>query len=649
MNSENGNTADQLETIKALKEERDNLKTKLDFYSSTLSSKELELEVLKKYISSIEDKLEYMRLKSRFKRIIEKILPKFLRKPLKFVLKYLLALFNKNSGIHIYKLSTTKSEALKNIKSFKKTPLISIVMPVYNVEAKLLMEAIASVENQYYTNWELCIADDCSTNQETLNVLKNIKNPKIKIIFLQQNGNISKASNEALSLTKGEYIALLDNDDTITKDALFEIVSAINEVDPDLIYSDEDKISSLGEYSSPHHKPEFSPDLLTSQNYICHFLVIKKTLIQEVGGFELGLEGAQDYDLLLKCIEKTNKIHRIPRILYHWRMIEGSTSANIGAKSYAHTALRKALENHIERKKIKATVYDGKYPSTFRLKRDIEGTPLVSILIPFKDKVELLRMCIDSILAKSTYKNFEIIGLSNNSKEEETFAVMKQYENKDSRIKFYEYNFAFNFSSLNNYGEQFCKGEHLILLNNDIEIITPDWIEALLEHSQRPEVGVVGAKLYYPNETVQHAGVIIGIGGVAGHAHKHYNRQDPGYHTRLNLIQNFSAVTAACFMVKRSIYKELNGLNHTDLTIAFNDIDFCLRVLELNYINVFTPYCEAYHHESISRGYEDAPEKQKRFQKEIDYMMTRHKKAILGPDPYYNPNLTIVSEDFSLR
>ena len=649
MNADNHNASEKPDSIASLQEEREALKTKLAFCTTTLTSKELELEVLKKYVSSLEDKLEYMRIKSRVKRVVVKVVPKIFLRPLKIVLKALLSIFKKNGNIHIYKKPLNTAQANKLIEGFAQKPLISIVMPVYNVSPKLLKAAIKSVEEQQYTNWELCIADDCSTNQETINVLKSYSTNKIKIVYLKENGNISKASNEALKLATGSYVALLDNDDTLTKDALLEVVRYINDFNPDIIYSDEDKINQLDEYSAPHHKPEFSPDLLLSQNYICHFLVIKKEIIDSVGGFEIGLEGAQDYDLILKCTEKTSNIRRIPKVLYHWRMIEGSTATNIGAKSYAHEALRKALTNHLKRKAIDAQIIDGKYPSTFRVKRSIEGAPLVSILIPFKDKIELLKMCIDSILKKSSYTNFEIIGLSNNSEEEATFAAMKQYEQKDSRIKFYEYNFAFNYSAINNYGEQFSKGEHLILLNNDIEIITPDWIEALLEHSQRPEVGVVGAKLYYPNETVQHAGVIVGIGGVAGHAHKYYNRQDPGYHSRLNVIQNFSALTGACFMVKHSIFKQLGGLNQNELTIAFNDIDFCLRAMELNCINVFTPYCEAYHHESISRGLEDSPVKQKRFQKEIDYMMARHAAAIEGPDPYYNPNLTRISEDFSLR
>jgi glycosyltransferase involved in cell wall biosynthesis len=635
--------------VDALIEENRGLKIQVGYYKDSFSKKEEEIEVLRKYIFTLEERLEHMRLKSRLSRIVKRFVPRFLWKPLKLVLRFALFVLGKKNEIHVYKPSIGKGAAIKKINAFAKNPLISVIMPVYNVDPILLEAAIKSVEDQYYTNWELCITDDCSTRQETVEVLKKINNPKIKIVFSKENGNISKASNEALRIATGEYVALLDNDDVLTNDALFEIVNSINEKDPDIIYSDEDKISFSNEFSSPNHKPDFSPDLLTAQNYICHLLVIRKSIVNEVGGFELGLEGSQDYDLILKAVEKTKKIHHIPKVLYHWRMIEGSTSSDIKSKSYAHEAMKKALSNYTKRNNIKAEVLDGKYPCTYRLKREIAGEPKVSIIIPFKDKVDLLTMCIDSILKKSTYKNFEIIGVSNNSKEEETFAAMKKYEAADSRVKFYEYNFAFNFSSINNYGEKMCQGEHLILLNNDIEIITPEWIEALLEHSQRPEIGVVGAKLYYPNDTIQHAGVIMGVGGVAGHSHKYYNRQDPGYHSRLHLIQNLSALTAACIMVKRDLYKKLGGLNEAELTVAFNDVDFCLRVLELGYLNLFTPYCEAYHHESISRGHEDTPEKLKRFQKEIDFMMGRHREKILGGDPYYNPNLTLLGEDFSLK
>lgn len=542
------------------------------------------------------------------------------------------------------------TEIKKEMNSFLQKPLISIIMPVYNVDPKWLDLAIKSIENQWYENWELCIADDKSTNKKTIEYLKSVKNPKIKIKYLDKNLNISGASNEALSLATGEYIVLMDNDDEITPDALYEVVKVINKTDAEFIYSDEDKLEMNGLFTEPHFKSNYAPDLLLSQNYISHLCVIKKSLVDKVNGWEVGLEGAQDYDLYLKVLEHTSKIYHIPKVLYHWRKIPGSTASEFSDKSYAQEAGRRSIENALKRRNIKANVLNGKYPGTYKVDYILEEQPLVSIVIPFKDKPELLKMCIDSILEKSTYNNFEIVGISNNSEEKEIFDLMKYYEIKNKRIKFYEYNVPFNYSQINNYAvNTHAKGEHIILLNNDIEIITSNWIEEMLMHSQRQEIGCVGVKLYYPNDTIQHAGVIIGIGGIAGHSHKYFDRNEPGYISRLELVQNFSAVTAACLMVKTKIFKELNGLNENDLKVAFNDVDFCLRVQEKGHRNIFTPYCEAYHHESISRGAEDNPQKIARFNAEVDYMQKRHKDILLNGDPYYNPNLTLDREDFSLR
>lgn len=538
----------------------------------------------------------------------------------------------------------------QEIDNFPSKPTVSIIMPVYNVDPKWLDLAIKSIEAQWYEHWELCIADDKSTNKATLAYLNTIKNPKINIHYLETNLNISGASNEALRLAHGEYVALMDNDDEITPDALYEMVKAIHKTGAEFLYSDEDKTEMDGISSDPHFKPDFAPDMFLSQNYISHLGVIKKELIDTVGGFTLGLEGAQDYDLYLKVLEHTDKVHHISKVLYHWRKIPGSSAADFDDKSYAQDAGRKALENALKRRGIKAKVLHGKHTGTYRVLYDIEKEPLVSIIIPFKDKPELLKMCVESILHKTTYKNIEVIGISNNSQEKATFDEMKRLENLDNRIKFYEYNAAFNYSAINNHAvKTYAKGEQIILLNNDIEIITPEWIEAMLEFSQRDDVGVVGAKLYYPNDTLQHGGVIVGLGGVAGHSHKYFNREDSGYFHRLSILQNLSAVTAACFMVKKSIFQKLQGLDEKNLKIAFNDVDFCLRVREEGYLNIFTPYCEAYHHESISRGHEDTVEKQKRFQSEVFFMQDRHQKILANGDPYYNMNLTLDREDFSLK
>jgi len=546
---------------------------------------------------------------------------------------------------YIYK-EPVKEESIKNLK---KMPLISIIMPVYNVDPKWLDLAIKSVENQWYDNWELCIADDASTKKETIKYLQRISKPKIKIKFLKKNLGISGASNEALKLAKGDYIALMDNDDELTPDALYEVVKAINAKEAEFIYSDEDKIEIDGTYVEPHFKPDFAPDMFLAQNYISHLGVIKKELIDKVGGFTAGVEGSQDYDLYLKVLEHTDKIYHIPKVLYHWRKIPGSTASKFNGKFYAQEAGRKALENAMKRRDIQATVKNGKYPGTYKIEYELKDEPLVSIIIPFKDKPELLKNSIESVLNKSTYKNFEIIGISNNSEEEETFKEMKRLERLDKRVKFYEYNIPFNYSKINNYAvKKYSNGKHIVLMNNDIEIITSDWIEEMLMFSQRDEIGAVGAKLYYPDDTIQHAGVILGIGGVAGHSHKYFKKEDNGYFSRPHIVQNLSAVTGALLMIKKDIFLKVNGLDEKNLKVAFNDVDFCLKVRDMGYLNVFTPWAEAYHYESKSRGAEDTSKKRLRFAKEVEFMKNKWGEILLN-DPYYNFNLTLDREDFGLK
>jgi glycosyltransferase involved in cell wall biosynthesis/exonuclease VII small subunit len=611
-------------------------------YASTSWKVSKPLRLLKNFVINAKLAVQYYRIHG-FVNLVNKIKSRGLKKSVTQTL-------NINSSIYSFQEPRCSKKILDEINAFKVRPLISVVMPVYNVDPKWLELAVVSLKKQWYTNWELCIADDKSTNDETIQYLKSLNDSKIKIIFLDQNVNISGASNAALSLAAGDYVALMDNDDELTSDALYEVVKTINEKGAEFIYSDEDKLEMDGSFSEPHFKPDFAPDMFLSQNYISHLGVIKKELITKVGGWELGLEGAQDYDLYLKVLELTDKIVHISKVLYHWRKIPGSTAAEFSEKSYAQDAGVRALENALKRRKISGSVENGKYPGTYRVQYDIKDEPLVSIIIPFKDKPELLDMSINSVLDKSTYKNYEIIGVSNNSEEKETFEMMSLLEQKDSRVKFIEYNERFNYSAINNYAvNNFAKGEHIVLMNNDIEIITPEWIEELLQFSQRNDVGVVGAKLYYPDDTIQHAGVITGIGGIAGHSHKYFKKEAVGYFGRLHLIQNLSANTAALFMVKKFIFDELKGLNEEKLSIAFNDVDFCLRVQEKKYLNVFTPYCEAYHHESISRGAEDNPEKVKRFNSEVEYMKERHEKILNEGDPFYNVNLTLDREDFSLR
>jgi len=551
---------------------------------------------------------------------------------------------------YTYSEAPLSEEIKEEIKNFDKKPLISVIMPVYNVDSKWLKLAIESLKNQWYSHWELCIADDASTKDETVSYLKSLDDVNIKVVYLEKNLNISGASNAAISLATGEYVALLDNDDELTPDALYEVVKTINENNAEFIYSDEDFLTINGQYTNPHFKPDFSPDLLLSHNYITHFTCFKKSLIDKAGAFRSECDGAQDFDLFLRLTEMTENIYHIPKVLYHWRMIETSTSNNSEAKPEALDNGKRAVENALERRALKGRVEKGNQNHYFKVEYEILDNPLVSIVIPFKDEPELLDMCINSILDKSTYQNYEIIGISNNSKESKTFKMMEKLKKKDERVFFYEYNVPFNYSQINNYGVNECsKGEQVLLLNNDIEIITPEWIEHMLAYSQRDDVGAVGAKLYYPNDSIQHAGVIIGIGGVAGHSHKHFFKDHIGYFNRLKCVQNISAVTAACLMIKKTIFKEVNGLNEKDLKVAFNDVDFCLRVRESGYKNVFTPYAEAYHYESVSRGYEDSPEKIKRFKTEESYMKKRHSKILKDGDPYYNVNLTLENEKFNLK
>ena len=538
----------------------------------------------------------------------------------------------------------------KELTTFDKRPLMSVVIPVFNVDKILLEKSIQSVKQQWYKNWEIIIVNDASTYSETIDYLKTIASSKINVKSLKINAGISKTSNEALSVAQGDYIVLMNHNDEITPNALYEVVKEINQSDADFIYSDEDKLEINDSYSEPHFKPDFSPELFFSQNYISHLAAIRKTIIDKVGGWSIGVEGAQNYDLYLKVFEKTNKISHIPKVLYHWRKIPGSTAAEFSDKSYAQEAGKRSLESAIQRRGISAKVHNGKYPDTYRVQYKIIDNPLISIIIPFKDKPELLDMCINSILEKSSYQNYEIIGISNNSENNETFEMMKILQQKDDRIAFYEYDIPFNYSKINNYAvNHYAKGEHILLLNNDIEIITPDWIEALLEFSQRKDVGTVGAKLYYPNDTIQHAGIAIGVLTLADHSFKHSPRKSPCYMGRESVTQNVSAVTAACLMVKRTVFNQVNGLNEDKLKIAFNDVDFCLRVQEQGYLNVFTPYCEAYHHESISRGFEDTPEKQERFASEVRYMQERHKDILKEGDPFYNINYTLEHENYSLK
>ena len=551
------------------------------------------------------------------------------------------------------KLTEERTETIrKEIAGFHYKPKISIIMPVHNMGQIWLEKAIDSVINQLYENWELCITDDASTKKHIKQTLEcYLKTERrIKVTFLNKNHGISGASNEALSLATGEFIGLLDHDDELSIDALYEYVKLLNQFPKaDLIYSDEDKIELNGKRVEPFFKPDYSPFLLLCRNYICHFCMVRKALINEVGKFRPGYEGAQDYDLILRCIEKTGpeKIFHVPKILYHWRKTPGSTAALTDAKPYAFDSAKKALSSYLNRNNIEGEVVDGRFLGSCRIKNKIINDYKISIVIPFRDQAQMLRVCLESILNKTTYGNYDIVLVNNSSEQSETYEYLNVVKD-NPKIKIIEYNGAFNYSAITNYAVSQIESDYMIFLNNDTEIISKGWIEAMLEFGQRVDVGAVGALLYYPNDTIQHAGIIIGVGNVAGHSHKHFKRKSNGYYGRIQEVHNLSAVTAACMLTRRSVFEEVNGFDD-NLSHAFNDVDYCLKIKERGYQIVYTPYAELYHHESLSRGYENSPDKRERFKNEIKYFQAKWKEVLEKGDPFYNPNLTLDKEDFSLR
>jgi glycosyltransferase involved in cell wall biosynthesis len=536
------------------------------------------------------------------------------------------------------------------IKQLHKPPLISVVMPVYNPPLNMLEDAIRSVQGQLYPNWELCIADDASTDVEVHKLLQRYADNdlRIKVLFREKNGHISAASNSALELVNGEYIALLDNDDLLREQALFWVADAIvKNPDAGLIYSDEDKVDQSGRRYDPYFKPDWNPNLFLSHNMICHLGVYRAGLVRKLGGFREGYEGAQDYDLALRCAEQLapRQIVHIPRVLYHWRSHPGSTAQAGGEKNYALLAGERALNDHFARIRIsaKAELLEfGMYRARYAIPAQ---APLVSLIIPTRNGLSLIKQCIESILAKTTYKNYEILIVDNNSDDPNTLAYFASLiDNK--RIRVLRDERPFNYSALNNAAAQQARGEYLGLINNDIEVISAAWLDEMMGLAIQPDIGAVGARLWYPNDTLQHGGVITGLGGLAGHSHKHLKKGAPGSFYRAQLIQNLSVVTAACLVIKKSTFQEVGGLDEVNLKVAFNDVDFCLRVREAGYRNVWTPYAELYHHESATRGYEDTEEKQLRFRDEVLYMQKRWGNSLMN-DPAYSPNLTLDREDFS--
>ena len=537
--------------------------------------------------------------------------------------------------------------------TFDRDITFSIIVPLYNTPETLLEEMIDSVVNQTYAKWELCLADGSDDEHEYVGkyVNKLAKSDKrIKYEKLEKNGGISENTNACIDMSTGDYIALFDHDDLLHPSALYEYMKVICEKDADFIYCDEDKFNELGKgFFDPHFKPDFAPDNLRSNNYICHFTVFSRELYNQVGGFRKEFDGSQDHDIILRLTEKAKSIVHVPKVLYHWRVSAVSVASDPYAKPYTIQAGINAVSEHLERVGLKGTVESSPiHPNMYRIRYEIKGKPLVSILIPNYNHIADLKLCLDSIREKSTYDNYEIIIIENNS-DEETFRYYETLES-DPRIKVVVYHpdGGFNYSAINNFGEKYANGEYLLLLNNDVEIIAEDWIEEMLMFCQRDDVGAVGAKLYYPDNTIQHAGVILGVRTLAGHAFKDYPRESPGYCGRASLQQDLSACTAACLMIKRSLFNEIGGFDEK-FAVAFNDIDLCMKIREKGYLIVFTPYAELYHYESKSRGSEDSPEKVARFSSEIQRFLGKWKPTLDKGDPYYNPNLTLDSEDFAYR
>ncbi|MDG2472673.1 MAG: glycosyltransferase [Pseudomonadales bacterium] len=531
-------------------------------------------------------------------------------------------------------------------------PKISIILTVYNSDINYLKQCLDSVINQTYSNWELCVVDDGSDNMEVFSFINNYAGKDSRIILHRNEKNLgfALASNKAVEISSGDFVGFLDHDDLIAKDCLIFCVNAINKFPSlGLIYTDEDKIDEMGTRYEPHFKPNWNYDLLLSQNYISHFSMIRSDHFTEVGGFRATVDGAQDYDLILRITAHIGykAIHHIPRVLYHWRAIKGSTALDPGEKEFTTESGLTALKDFFEPQVSECPkVSIGSIPNTYKYYWPIEGrAPFVSLLIPTRDNFKVLKNCIESIINKTDYLPYEIIIINNGSVCQETRNYLN-LASSHSKLKVLDWNRPFNYSAINNFAARHARGSILGLINDDVEVINKDWLREMVSHVERKNIGCVGAKLYYPNNTVQHAGVILGIGGVAGHGHKYFNRNDNGYFGRLRLVHNVSAVTGACLLVKKIIYHEAGGLE-TALPVAFNDVDFCLKVASLGYRNLWTPYAELYHHESISRGPDDSVRKKIRASKEVDYMRKKWGE-VLDSDPYYNPNLTLTYEDFSL-
>ena len=559
-------------------------------------------------------------------------------------------------------------------KQFKMSPKISVIVPMYKTKEKFFKDLVNCMINQTYSNWELCLADGSPEQNENLKKYYE-KDERIKYKFLNDNLGIAGNTNAAIEMTTGDYIALLDHDDILADYALYEVVNCINMFpNAEFMYSDEDKIDENDNRYDAYFKPDFAPDTLRCQNYICHFSIFKKELMEKLNGFKADYDGAQDYDIFLRMSEitKPENIKHIPKILYHWRVHNQSTAKlNSNAKNYAFEAGKKAIEDHLKRVGLEGQVSEGCIEGIYRVDYKVKDNPKVSIVIPNKDGKDILKVCIESVLEKTTYKNYEIVVVENNSETEEIYEYYKEII-KNEKIRVVNYNTGkeikeenecnldytnsnkikvkpgFNYSAIINFGVRMSIGEYAIQLNNDTELITPNWLEIMLGYCQREDVGAVGVKLYFPDETIQHAGIIVGIGGIAGNRFKSIPKNGHGYFAKESMVENLSAVTGACLMAPKTIYEEVNWMNE-DLAVAFNDVDFCLKIREKGYLVVYNPFVEFWHYESKSRGQENTPAKIKRFQGEMSTFEQRWGDILDEGDPYYNVNLSLDTEVYHMK
>lgn len=551
---------------------------------------------------------------------------------------------------------TAEERKLQEEAKFERMVKISVLTPLWNTPENFLREMIDSVVAQTYGNWELCLADGSDAEHDYVGRICQeyaAKDSRVVYKHLEKNEGIAGNTNQCLTMATGEYIALFDHDDILHPSALYEYVKAINEQNADYLYCDEAtfKDGDINKMITMHFKPDYAIDNLRANNYICHFSVFKRTLLDGTELFRTKFDGSQDHDMILRLTDRAEKVVHVPRLLYYWRLHSGSVASGIQAKPYAIEAARGAVADHLrthgyEHFKITST---RAFETIFKITYEVIGEPKVSIVIPNKDHVEDLQRCIKSIIEKSTYDNYEIIVVENNSTSKEIFAYYEELKNNPA-IQVVTYEGAFNYSAVNNLGVSHANGDYIVLLNNDTQIITVNWMEELLMYAQRQDIGAVGGKLYYPDKTIQHAGVVIGLGAhrTAGHTHYRQKRENLGYMGRLCYAQNVSAVTGACLMVKKSVYDEVGGLDE-NFAVSLNDVDFCLRLREKGYLNVFTPFAEAYHYESISRGTDTEGTNAERYNEESARFREKWKTVLEAGDPYYNPNFTLDKSDFSLR